>query len=653
MVLRILILFVLWHFSILAMAQSTADSLLQVWQDDAEEDTTRLDAMHRLIWDFYLFSNPDSARMLTEQLYAFAEEKKETKSMADALNMQGISFALTNRYAKALKAFNASSVLFKQANDLKGSAAALVNIGVIYTDKGLNSKAIDYLVRSIAISEQIGDETAIAKANNNIATIYNEAKDYSSALNYFERSNTAFTKAKDQRGIATTLTNLAVVFKNLQRIPEAIQYLDSSITIKKRLNDQAGLAKSYYHLGSVYSEIGNYERALKTLDQSLQIQKNIGDTKNEIIGLNKKGSIYLEMAMYNNALKWCAQGYAKARERGNLNEQKTACECLYSANKAVGNQTEALRYLEAKIAINDSLNSSFTKQRLMEMEFSNRLVEDSLQQIEEDLKVEIAHTAELNQRKRTRNILISVISLVALLSITLFSRLRLVRLKNRQIEQEKERSDGLLLNILPQSIADELKQTGTAKAKQFEDVAILFTDFKGFTQLSEKMEPQELVAELHQCFKAFDEICKNHHIEKIKTIGDAYMAAGGLPIPDKNAALNTVNAALAMRNFLEQRKKYLQEKHRPFFHMRIGIHTGSVVAGIVGKTKFQYDIWGDAVNTAARMESSGEIGKVNISDVVYQKLKTNDGYIFENRGKIMAKGKGEVDMYFVEHKTYA
>ena len=211
---------------------------------------------------------------------------------------------------------------------------------------------------------------------------------------------------------------------------------------------------------------------------------------------------------------------------------------------------------------------------------------------------------------------------------------------------ERDRSESLLLNILPKKVAEELKAKGEADARQIESVTVLFTDFKGFTTMSEQLTAKELVADIHECFSAFDRIMEKHGIEKIKTIGDAYMAAGGLPTPNNTHALDVVQAAFEIRDFIAEGRARKVAAGLPYFEIRIGIHTGPVVAGIVGVKKFAYDIWGDTVNTASRMESSGEVGQVNISGATYALVKNEPGLTFTPRGKVQAKGKGELEMYF-------
>ena len=172
----------------------------------------------------------------------------------------------------------------------------------------------------------------------------------------------------------------------------------------------------------------------------------------------------------------------------------------------------------------------------------------------------------------------------------------------------------------------------------------MFTDFKGFTNVSERLDPEKLVSEIDRYFSFFDQVTTKYNLEKIKTIGDAYLCAGGLPHENNTHAGDVAMAALEIQEFMQQQKSHNGDEL--FIELRIGIHTGPVIAGIVGTKKFAYDIWGDTVNIASRMESSGEVGKVNISGTTYQLIK--DNFACEYRGKIAAKNKGDVDMYFIE-----
>ncbi|WP_155967335.1 adenylate/guanylate cyclase domain-containing protein [Kamptonema formosum] len=215
-----------------------------------------------------------------------------------------------------------------------------------------------------------------------------------------------------------------------------------------------------------------------------------------------------------------------------------------------------------------------------------------------------------------------------------------------ELEESKQKSDKLLLNILPLEIADELKQEGKVKPVYYESASVLFTDFKGFTQLAEQMTPEELVGELDYCFSYFDRVIDKYNLEKLKTIGDSYMCAGGIPTPNRTHAIDAVLAALEIQTFMYLRKAQKLKNNQPYWDIRIGIHSGPLLAGVIGRNKFAYDVWGDTVNTASRMESSGIPGRVNISRYTFE--LTGDLFKVDYRGKIQAKNKGEIDMYLVE-----
>jgi len=221
----------------------------------------------------------------------------------------------------------------------------------------------------------------------------------------------------------------------------------------------------------------------------------------------------------------------------------------------------------------------------------------------------------------------------------------LVMVLSQALNQERQESDNLLLNILPASIAKELKEMERVNPVDYESASVLFTDFAGFTQIAEGFTPQQLIEELDGCFRQFDVIAKKHNLEKIKTIGDAYMAVGGIPVSNKTHAVDCVRAGIEIKEFIEKTRKERAATNQPYWQIRIGIHTGDLIAGVIGREKFSYDVWGDTVNTASRMESSGEAGRVNISQATYELVK--DYFDCEYRGRIKAKNKGEIEMYFV------
>lgn len=221
----------------------------------------------------------------------------------------------------------------------------------------------------------------------------------------------------------------------------------------------------------------------------------------------------------------------------------------------------------------------------------------------------------------------------------------LVQVLTQNLNQERRKSDRLLRSVLPESIAQELKQTDRVQPVDYELASVLFTDFVGFTQIAEGFTPQQLIEELDSCFSQFDLIAKKHKLEKIKTIGDAYMAVGGVPLTNCTHAVDCVLAALEIEQVVSRLREQEMAESRPYWQIRIGIHSGDLVAGVVGSEKFSYDVWGDTVNTASRLESSGVAGRINISGATYELVK--HFFACEFRGKVAAKNKGEIDMYFV------
>ncbi len=631
-------------------AQTKLDSLYNVWEDKTQADSSRIIALKSYIEKGFLFSQPDSAIYFVDKLYKFSNDLGDEKTMAIALYQKGIAFYIKADFPKSLNYFKQSLSINVHIGNKKNTAGILNGIGNIYYAQDDYPKALYYFQRSLIIQEEIGNKHGINAAMGNIANIYIDQKDFANALVYLKKSTLSSYELDDKPFIASSLFNTGNVYYNQKDYSKALEYYQKSLLIFEDIGNKKGAGTVLSNMGGSYNNLGEYPKALNFHQKSIGIFKDIGDKKGMAEAFDQIGRVYLNLDDYYNAILNCKEGIDLAKEVGSIGVQKKSCECLYDIYKAQRNDTKALAYHELMLVLNDSLKKEETAKKLQRMEFSKQVLADSLLQVEKELKVEMVHQTEVRQKDKNKNLALGAGIFFLLLSGGFYSRWRYVKKSKAVIEKEKERSENLLLNILPSEIAEELKAKGSADAKDFDLVSILFTDFKGFTQASEKLSAKALIEEINVCFKAFDYICETHGIEKIKTIGDAYMAAGGLPVPSENSIKNTVLAALEMQAFITNRITEKNELNEMSFQMRAGINTGPVVAGIVGIKKFQYDIWGDTVNTASRMESSGEIGKVNISEGTYVLLKDDPEFTFESRGKIDAKGKGEVEMWFVETK---
>ncbi|TAE17201.1 MAG: adenylate/guanylate cyclase domain-containing protein [Bacteroidetes bacterium] len=218
-----------------------------------------------------------------------------------------------------------------------------------------------------------------------------------------------------------------------------------------------------------------------------------------------------------------------------------------------------------------------------------------------------------------------------------------IRLARDEIAKEKKKSDDLLLNILPVEVAEELKEKGFTEARYCEEVTVLFADIKGFSTIAKTLTPQNLIAELNLTFSKMDEIIMQHGLERIKTIGDCYMACAGLFHQKRPHFIDAILASLAIQQWMREEK---ERKNGAFWEVRLGAHTGEAIAGVVGKTKFAYDIWGNTVNIASRMESAGNVGCVNITETIFDMVK--DYFVATYRDEIEAKNIGKLKAYFIE-----
>jgi adenylate cyclase len=538
----------------------------------------------------------------------------------------------------------------------------LNGLGLIERGQGNLPQALDYYLSSYEFAEKSQEQDYISTSLFNIGTVYRYLEEFDKAEEYYKKSLTLRLKSTSIEGITNCYNVLGVLHRKRGNYVAAEEYYRKSLELALDSGIIRVAAHAYTNIGVIYSYKKEQDSAIHYFNKALAINMEKNDkTGIATCYLNIGNAHYKEEridtaeAYYVNALSI----YTGVRKKGKMSTVYRKLSVLY---KKTGRYKEAFKAFENHIIYRDSVTNQEQTRKISQREaafkYEKIITADSVKYVQEtkvkNAKIEaheetIKRKKEEGARKQLENYLLYGglgISLVFLMLI--FNRFQVTRKQKKVIEKEKKRSDELLLNILPESTAEELKSKGSADPKPYDMVTVLFTDFKGFTMISEQLSASELVAEINHCFKAFDAIIGKYGIEKIKTIGDAYMCAGGLPEANKTHPEDVVNAALEIRDFMLVYKQQREREGRLFFEIRLGIHTGPVVAGVVGVKKFAYDIWGDTVNTAARMESSGEVGMVNVSGETYDLIK--DEFECTHRGKIEAKNKGQIDMYFTERK---
>ena len=621
---------------------SKADSLLSLIKE-SPVDSLKVNQLNDLSY-YVLNLQPQDAIKYGEQAKALAEELNYGKGRAYALKNIGLGYYYLGNYLEVLDHWTQSLEAFQQIKDTTGIANLLNNLGAIYYTQGSDTKAIEYFLQSLRISERLKDTVRITSALVNVGGIYmDNEKDYDKALSYFWQIG-KFAKVFpiDEQTMGGYLTGIGELYSNLGNYDSALYYLEQSLPIYQ---NTVRIPETLIRIGLVHKERGEYDQAIKYQLEAYQTAK---DTDQNLFLTRSKlalGDIYREMDRTNDAITNYREAEQLAKLGGLNYELRDIYNGLALAYAKNGTFEQAYAYQEQFQAIKDTLFNLETDDKVRGLQFTYEIEkkEDQIDLLEKDTEI-----AQLQTKRQKAISLGAGITgfLMLLLAGGLYHRYKFIRKTKKVIEAEKDRSDNLLLNILPAETAEELKEKGEAKARRYDQVSILFTDFEGFTSIAAKLSPEELVSEIHLQYKAFDEIVTRHGIEKIKTIGDAYMAAGGLPVANHTNPVDVTKAALEIRDYMALLKQQRQKEGRPFFEIRIGIHTGPVVAGIVGTKKFAYDIWGDTVNIAARMESNSEPGKINISQTTFDLIK--DQFICNYRGEIEAKNRGRLKMYFVE-----
>jgi len=598
-------------------------------------DSIRVNVLNALS-KAYFNTRPDTSIFIAAESKNLAEKIQYNPGLALAYKNMGIGFYLQGKYKDAVLTWQRAIGVYRLLGDKKGEANMLSNQGAVYFNQGDDAKALELHLQSLKMSEEINDTLRVLTSLTNIGGVYsNKEATYQKALEYFLRAYELSQKIKDDYSIGTSSVNVGEIYYKLGNDSTALQYLYVS---EKAYQGTENLPYTLNAIGRVYVRKNLFDKAIGYHREAYDIARKLDTKLDQTQSLVGLGQAQLAKGATAPAIEAFRQAVEIGMPLNAVTEIKDAYQGLTAAFSKQKDFANAFKYQELLLSIKDTIFNINTTKKLGTLQFAFDLEkkESQISLLNKDKELQ---EQEIRRQKLVKYSFIGGFSVVLLFAGVFF------RQRNK-IHKAKKRSDELLLNILPEETAEELKETGTAKTKSFESITVLFTDFKNFTIASEKLTPEELVAEINHCYSAFDRIVEKYGIEKIKTIGDSYMCAGGLPVPNSTHPFDVVAAGLEMVQFIEDNKQERISRGQPYFELRCGVHTGPVVAGIVGIKKFAYDIWGDTVNTASRMESSGGIGRVNISGTTYEIVK--DRFRCTYRGKIEAKNKGQIDMYFVD-----
>ena len=571
---------------------------LKLSYKDQENTKDKMKSLLRIVQDE---TNPDEKLVYSEILIKIASKAIEDKlpksdsalyylstsylQKANALQLQG-------EFHEALDTYFQCMEITEEEGDEDLSAALLVSIADTYSMIGNSERAKYYYDESILLLRKLNDPLSLASALLNAGDEYYKNGMYDKALINFKESGDIFNELDYQIGKAYNVGNIGMVYAKQGRDELAKINMNEAIALLEDNEDYYAISEFLNYMSDLYIEQNNYDLALEYAVRSLELATNY-NLKDQISDANLQLSKLLERS---------------------------------------GNPQKALDLYKDHIIYRDSIVNLENVQKMANYEVTQKESEVTI----------------LEEKRKNQRILfwstVGVLFLIGVLAYGLYKRNKFVKAANKTIALEKQRSDNLLLNILPEETAQELKDNGKVEAKKYQAVTVLFSDFKGFTSYAENLSPEVLVETIDHYFSKFDLIMEKYGLEKIKTVGDAYMAASGLTNDDDSKyAKQMVLAAKEMNEFVTKAK--FDNITSATFDIRIGINTGPVVAGVVGTKKFAYDIWGDTVNIASRMESNSEAGRINISESTYQIV--GDDFDCEYRGELAVKNRGQMKMYFV------
>ncbi|MBK8968589.1 MAG: tetratricopeptide repeat protein [Lewinellaceae bacterium] len=597
--------------------------------------------------------NFDRAQQHYQQALDLRRKLGDQKEIAASLNNLGVLFEMIGRFDLALKYHRDNLEIQEQLADTVRIARAQFNIAGAYQEMGLYNEAQTYLYDARAILEAQRDLDGMAKVYTQLGHIRFELDRYDEAYGFYKLALEIREQLDDPGRLAEALTDYANALDERDSADVAVAYYLRALDLWEQLDDRPGQANVYINLGDAHKHLANYQLALQYLRQAERICLEFDDKVGLMEVYNTIGDTYSRAGQQQKSLEFVRKFYAIAQETNDNKYIQGAFKDFAEVYAKIGDYRKAydyrVQYDEFRYNnLNEKISTEFARKEAL---FEDEKRKQQIERQQNALELQAVRIAESTTRQYA--LLGGAFALLILVAL-LFNRNRIrarsnreLAAKNAAIEHERQRADELLTNILPAATAAELKAHASVQPVRYESVTVMFTDFEGFTKIAENVSFEVLISELNECFSLFDDIVKKYGLEKIKTIGDAYMCAGGLPTPNNTHPVDVVRAAIDMQTELQALMLQKKAEDKPVFNMRIGIHTGPVVAGVVGSHKFAYDIWGDTVNTAARLEQSSASHKINISETTY--LQVKDLFSCTYRGELTAKNKGQVKMYFVEY----
>lgn len=514
---------------------------------------------------------------------------------------------------------------FDQAKQSEYQARSRQLQGSYLIDEGDYAAATKCLFDGLRIAEQQGHTFVEGLCHNGLGIVHYQRFRFKQAAQHWKLAVAKLQQAGRYERLAGILSNLGANFSGQNQLDSALFYHQLAFEQSQKNGQVAEQAAALNNQGNVYFKQKDFPRARQSYEKSLAIELSLKNPINIVRTLNNLGNIYEDEGQLEKALKIYQEALPLAISAGDFVVQWLSHQNLANVYAELGRHREAYLHQSQYVSLRDSSLKIEQESTINDLQtrYETEHKEQEIALLTRDQELSAARF------NRQQLLLLGTTLLLALSGSLVWS-----------IARGRQQLQHLLLNILPAPIIQELKAKGAIRARRHEEVSVLFADFVDFTSLSEQISPEQLVELINEYFSAFDEIVGRHGVEKIKTIGDAYMCAAGLTTQNARQTEQLVQVAQEMVHFAQT---YTQKKADYSFQLRIGIHTGPVVAGVVGKKKFAYDIWGDTVNTAARMEQNSSPNEITLSGHTYARVK--DLFPFVAKGALNIKGKGEMELY--------